>query len=186
MVIGALGLYTPGPVHNTVRTAFLHCSFYRGFIGPPRPKWRPAGSSHNFPSLTFFFHKKLLIYSFFSSLVIILFNQVTKNRRNVTLLLTKHRITNVKFIFTFRIVILIKCNYYHHLNLLDCKVASKSELCSYYIVVSKIVYLFYNVYKNDPSVLHKVLDKKKRLNVKECKITLLLHNTAFKLLHFKD
>jgi len=44
--VGALGLYTPGPVRSTVHTAFLHCSFYGGFIGPPRPKRRPAGSSH--------------------------------------------------------------------------------------------------------------------------------------------
>jgi len=65
-------------------------------------------------------------------------------------------------------------------------VVSKSKLCSYYIVASKTVYLFYNVYGNNPSVLYKVLDKKKRLNVKECKTALLLHNTAFKLLHFKD
>ena len=100
--------------------------------------------------------------------------------------LTKRYITNAKFILTFKIIIPVKCSRYRHLNLLDCKVASKSKLCSYYIVASKTVYLSYNVYRNDPSVLYGVLDEKKRLNTKECETTLLLYNTAFKLLHLKD
>jgi len=53
-------------------------------------------------------------------------------------------------------------------------------------VAGKTVYLSYNIYGNDPSVLRRVLDKKKRFNTKERKATLLLHNTAFKLLHLKD
>jgi len=134
----------------------------------------------------FFFHKELLIRSFLSSLVVILFNQVIKNRRNVAPLSTKRYITNVKFILTFRIVIPVKCNRYRHLNLPDCKVTSKSKLCGYYITASKTVYLSYNVYKNNPSVLHRVLDKKKHLNVKEYETALFLHDTAFKLLRFKD
>jgi len=81
---------------------------------------------------------------------------------------------------------LIKCSRYCRLNLLDCKVASKSKLCSYYIVAGRTVYLFYNVYRNDPSVLHGVLDEKKHFNVKECKTAFLLHDIAFKLLHLKD
>jgi len=101
-------------------------------------------------------------------------------------LLTKCCITNIKFILTFKIVIPVKCSHYRYLNLLDCKVASKSKLYSYYLVVGGTVYLSYNVYRNDPSVLYRVLNKKKRLNVKECKTALLLHNTAFKLLRFKD
>jgi len=101
-------------------------------------------------------------------------------------LLTKRCITNVKFILTFGIIIPVKCSCCCHLNLLDYKVASKSKLCGYYIVVSGTVYLFYNVYKNDPSVLYGVLDKKKRFNAKECETTLLLRDTAFKLLRFKD
>jgi len=48
------------------------------------------------------------------------------------------------------------------------------------------IYLSYNVYGNNPSVLYGVLDEKKRLNAKECKTTLLLRNTAFKLLYLKD
>jgi len=80
----------------------------------------------------------------------------------------------------------VKCNRYHHLNLPDCKVASKSKLCSYCMVVSGIVYLSYNVYGNDLSVLYRVLDEKKRLNAKECETTLLLHDMASKLLRFKD
>ena len=64
--------------------------------------------------------------------------------------------------------------------------ASKSELYSHYIVASRAVYLSYNVYGNDLSVLRRVLDEKKRLNDKECKTTLLLCNTAFKLLYLKD
>jgi len=80
----------------------------------------------------------------------------------------------------------VKCSYCRCLNLPDCKVASKSKLCSYYIVASRTVYLSCNVYKNDPSVLRRVLDEKKYLNVKERKTTLLLHNTASKLLRLKD
>ena len=101
-------------------------------------------------------------------------------------LLTKHCITNVKFILTFRIVILIKCNYYCYLNLPDCKVASKSKSCSYYIAAGKTVYLSYNVYRNNLSVLHGVLDEKKYLNAKERKTALLLRDTASKLLRLKD
>ena len=44
LVIGALGLYTPGLVCSSVHTVFLHCSLCGGFVGPLRPKWRPAGS----------------------------------------------------------------------------------------------------------------------------------------------
>jgi len=80
----------------------------------------------------------------------------------------------------------VKCNRYCCLNLLDYKVASKSELCSYYITVSRIIYLSYNIYRNDLSVLRKVLDEKKRFNAKECETALLLYNTASKLLRFKD
>ena len=80
----------------------------------------------------------------------------------------------------------MKYSRYRHLNLLNCKVISKSKLYSYYITVSKTVYLSYNVYRNDPSVLRGVLDKKKRFNVKERKTTLLLRNITFKLLRFKD
>jgi len=101
-------------------------------------------------------------------------------------LLTKRYITNVKFIFTFRIIIPVKCNHYYYLNLPDCKVASKSKSYSHYIAVSKIIYLSYNVYGNDLSILRRVLNKKKCFNVKECKTALLLHNTAFKFLHLKD
>ena len=186
MVIGALSLYTPSPVCSTVRTAFLYYSFYKGFIRPPRPKWRPVRSLHNSPSLTFFFHKKLLIRSFFLSPVVISSNQVTKNRRNVAPLLTKRRIANAKFILTFRIIIPVKYSRYRHLNLLDCKVASKSKLYGHCVAAGGTVYLSYNVHGNDLSVLYRVLDEKKRLNVKERKTTLLLYNTAFKLLHLKD
>jgi len=101
-------------------------------------------------------------------------------------LLTKRYITNTEFILTFRIIIPVKCNRYRHLNLPDCKVASKSKLYNHYIIVSKTVYLSYNVYRNNLSVLYKVLDEKKRLNTKECKTTLLLRNTASKLLYLKD
>ena len=80
----------------------------------------------------------------------------------------------------------MKCNRYRRLNLLDCKVTSKSKLYNHYIIASKTVYLSYNVYGNDPSVLRGVLDEKKRLNVKERETALLLRDTAFKLLHFKD
>jgi len=80
----------------------------------------------------------------------------------------------------------VKCNHYCHLNLPDCKVASKSKLYNHYITVSGIIYLSYNVYRNDLSVLHRVLNKKKRLNTKERETTLLLHDTAFKLLRLKD
>jgi len=113
-------------------------------------------------------------------------NWVIKNRRNVTPLLTKRYIINAKFILTFGIVILVKCSRYHYLNLLDCKVASKSKLCGYCVVAGGTVYLSYNVYRNDLSVLYRVLDEKKRLNVKECETTLLFRDTAFKLLRFKD
>jgi len=99
---------------------------------------------------------------------------------------TKRCITNAKFILTFRIVIPVKYSRYYYLNLLDCKVASKSKLCNYYIAANKIIYLSYNVYRNNLSVLYRVLDKKKHLNVKECKTTLLLRNITSKLLHLKD
>ena len=81
---------------------------------------------------------------------------------------------------------LVKCSYCYRLGLPDCKVASKSELYSYCVAASGITYLFYNVYGNNLSILHGVLNKKKRLNIKERKTTLLLHNTAFKLLRLKD
>jgi len=100
--------------------------------------------------------------------------------------LTKRCITNVKFILTFGIIMPVKCSRCRRLNLPDCKVASKSESCGYYVAVSGIIYLSYNVYGNDPSVLHRVLNKKKRLNAKECETALLLRDTAFKLLRFKD
>jgi len=81
---------------------------------------------------------------------------------------------------------LIKCNYYCCLNLPDCKVASKSKLCSYCVAASGIVYLSYNVYGNDLSVLYRVLDKKKCFNAKERETALLLRNITFKLLYLKD
>jgi len=102
------------------------------------------------------------------------------------LLLTKRYITNIKFILTFRIVIPVKCNRYRYLNLPDCKVASKSKSCSYYIMASKTAYLSYNVYRNDLSILRKVLDEKKRLNVKERKTAFLFRNITFKFLYLKD
>jgi len=114
------------------------------------------------------------------------FNWVIKNRRNVTPSLTERCIANAEFILTFGIVMPVKCNYCRRLNLPDCKVASKSKLCGYYVVASGTVYLSYNVYRNDPSVLCRVLDKKKRLNAKECETALLLYDTAFKLLRLKD
>ena len=80
----------------------------------------------------------------------------------------------------------VKCSRYYRLNLLDCKVISKSKLCSYYVVAGRTVYLSYNVYRNNLSILYRVLDKKKRFNVKEYKTALLLRDTAFKLLHLKD
>jgi len=80
----------------------------------------------------------------------------------------------------------IKYNYYYRLNLPNYKVASKSKLYSHYIAANRTVYLSYNVHRNNPSVLYRVLDEKKRLNTKERKTTLLLHDTAFKLLHLKD
>ena len=64
--------------------------------------------------------------------------------------------------------------------------ASKSKSCGYYVVVNGIIYLSYNVYSNNLSVLHRVLDEKKHLNVKECETALLLYNTAFKFLRLKD
>jgi len=82
--------------------------------------------------------------------------------------------------------LLIKCSHYRYLNLPDCKVASKSKLYSYYIAASKIIYLSYNIYRNNLSVLRKVLDEKKRLNVKERETALFLYDTASKLLHLKD
>jgi len=114
------------------------------------------------------------------------FNWVIKNRRNIAPLLTECCITNAKFILTFGIIILVKCNRYYYLNLLDCKVASKSKSCSYYITVNRTVYLSYNVYGNDPFILYRVLDEKKCLNIKECKTALLLHDIASKLLYLKD
>jgi len=53
-------------------------------------------------------------------------------------------------------------------------------------MASGTVYLSYNVYGNDPSVLCRVLDEKKHLNAKERETALLLHDTASKLLHLKD
>ena len=47
------------------------------------------------------------------------------------------------------------------------------------MAAGKTVYLFYNVYRNDLSVLHQVLDEKYHLNSKE-------RNTFTKLLHIKD
>jgi len=113
-------------------------------------------------------------------------NRVTKNRRNVALLLTERRITNAEFIFIFRIVIPIKCNRYRYLNLPGCKVASKSELYGYYVVAGGTVYLSYNIHGNDLFILCRVLNEKKHFNTKECETTLLLYNTAFKLLRLKD
>ena len=113
-------------------------------------------------------------------------NRVIKNRRNIAPLLTKRYITNIKFILTFKIVIPIKYNRYYRLNLPDCKVASKSKLYNYSIVTNKIIYSSYNVYRNNPSVLYRVLNEKKHLNVKECKTTLLLHDITSKLLYLKD
>jgi len=101
-------------------------------------------------------------------------------------LLTKRYITNVKFILTFRIIIPVKCNHYYHLSLPDCKVANKSKLYNYYVAAGKAVYLSYNVYGNDLSILHRVLNEKKRLNAKERKTALLLRDMAFKFLHLKD
>jgi len=64
--MGASGLCTPGPVRSTVRTAFLHCSFCGGFIGPPRPKRRPAGSSHS-PSLVYLASEESAPFNSFSN-----------------------------------------------------------------------------------------------------------------------
>ena len=80
----------------------------------------------------------------------------------------------------------VKCSRCHRLNLPDCKVASKSKLCNYCIAAGGTVYLSYNVYRNNLSILYRVLDKKKRLNAKECETTLLLRDTAFKLLYLKN
>jgi len=115
-----------------------------------------------------------------------LFNWVIKNRRNVTPLSTECYITNAEFILTFRIIIPVKCSRYCYLDLPDCKVVSKSELYGYCIAAGGTVYLSYNIYGNDLSVLRKVLDEKKRLNAKERKTAFLLRDTAFKLLRFKD
>jgi len=65
-------------------------------------------------------------------------------------------------------------------------VTSKSNSYSYYIVIKRTVYSFYNVYSNDLSVLYRVLNKKRCFNIKECETALLFHNTTFKLLHLKD
>ena len=54
------------------------------------------------------------------------------------------------------------------------------------MVVGGTVYLFYNIYRNNLSVLHRVLDEKKHLNAKERETALLLYDTAFKLLRLKD
>jgi len=80
----------------------------------------------------------------------------------------------------------VKCSRCRRLDLSDYKVASKSKLYSHYVTAGRTVYLSYNIYRNDPSILHRVLNKKKRLNIKECETTLLLRNTASKLLHLKD
>jgi len=58
-------------------------------------------------------------------------------------------------------------------------VASKSELCGYYVAAGGTIYLSYNVYGNNLSILYQVLDEKKRLNFKE-------RDTFVKLLHIKD
>ena len=57
--------------------------------------------------------------------------------------------------------------------------ASKSELYNHYVAAGGTVYSSYNVYKNDLSVLHQVLNEKKRLNFKK-------RDTFIKLLHIKD
>jgi len=80
----------------------------------------------------------------------------------------------------------VKCSCCHRLNLPDCKVASKSESCSHCVTAGGTVYLSYNVYRNNLSVLRRVLDEKKRLNAKERKTALLLRDTASKLLRLKD
>jgi len=80
----------------------------------------------------------------------------------------------------------MKCSYCCYLNLPDCKVVSKSESCGYCVAAGGTVYLFYNVYRNDLSVLRGVLDEKKRFNAKECETALLFYDTAFKFLHLKD
>jgi len=54
------------------------------------------------------------------------------------------------------------------------------------VVAGGTVYLSYNVYGNDLSVLCGVLDEKKRFNAKERETTLLFHDMAFKLLYLKD
>ena len=63
---------------------------------------------------------------------------------------------------------------------------SKSELYGYCVAAGRTVYLSYNVYGNDLSVLRGVLDEKKYLDVKERETALLLCDTAFKLLRLKD
>jgi len=80
----------------------------------------------------------------------------------------------------------VKCSRCRRLNLPDCKVASKSKSCGHYIAAGRVAYLSYNVHGNDPSVLRKVLDEKKRLNAEECETALLLCDTASKLLRLKD
>jgi len=54
------------------------------------------------------------------------------------------------------------------------------------VVAGRIVYLSYNVYRNDLSVLYGVLNEKKRFNAKERETALLFRDTAFKLLRLKD
>jgi len=80
----------------------------------------------------------------------------------------------------------VKCSYCCCLNLPGCKVTSKSKSCSYYVTASGTVYLSYNVYRNDLSVLRKVLDEKKRLNTEERETALLLRDIASKFLRLKD
>jgi len=80
----------------------------------------------------------------------------------------------------------VKCNCCHRLNLPNCKVASKSKLCNHYMAASGTIYSFYNVYGNDLFILRRVLNKKKRLNAKECETALLFRDTASKLLRLKD
>ena len=64
--------------------------------------------------------------------------------------------------------------------------ASKSKSYGHYMAAGRTVYLSYNVYGNDLSVLRGVLDEKKRLDAEECKTALLLRDTTSKLLRFKD
>jgi len=54
------------------------------------------------------------------------------------------------------------------------------------VKTQQITYSSYNIYGNNLSILHGVLNKKKRLDTKECKTALLLRDTSFKLLRLKD